>query len=288
VKKLKPVYLVKRMTSVKNENVLERYGLTNYEFAAYKTLLHRGACDAKDLSDRSKVPTGRIYDVTGSLENKGLIDIQKFSRPKLYSPVDPSTAMQTLLTQKKEELETLTENALLVEDELQTYHRRTPKESLFWKIGIGEEALDRFNTRLREAQKEILFYGEFFETRPHLHANEIKQELETFVDLQERGVTLKILMGLRDSESMQEMMELTLPFMERLDVDKMEAKLTKTITNPFVVMDNEKVLIKIKNPADLTEYFASIYVWQQKFATELSLKFHEMWSIAKDFSIENL
>ncbi|MHA1975841.1 MAG: TrmB family transcriptional regulator [Candidatus Hodarchaeales archaeon] len=276
------------MTLAENENVLERYGLTNYEFAAYKTLLHRGACDAKGLSDHSKVPTGRIYDVTGSLESKGLIEIQKYSRPKLYSPVEPSIAMKNLLERKKEEFEILTENALVVEDELKTYHRTAPSESLFWKIGIGEEAIDRFNARLKETQNEILFYGEFFETKPHLHTKEIQQELEAFVELQERGVTLKILMGLRDSESMQQMMELTLPFMDRLDVDKMEAKLTRTITNPFVVMDNEKVLIKIKNPANLAEYFASIYVWQQKFATELSLKFQEMWSMAEEFSLENL
>jgi sugar-specific transcriptional regulator TrmB len=103
------------MTSVENENVLEKYGLTNYEFAAYKTLLHRGACDAKKLSDSSKVPTGRIYDVTGSLESKGLIDIQKYSRPKLYSPIDPSTGLKNLLDRKKEELETLTENAFSID-----------------------------------------------------------------------------------------------------------------------------------------------------------------------------
>jgi sugar-specific transcriptional regulator TrmB len=286
--KLLAVYLVIKMTSAAKKNILERYGLTNYEFAAYKTLLHRGACDAKDLSDHSKVPTGRIYDITGSLENKGLIDIQRFSRPKLYSPVDPSIAMRNLLERKKEELEILTENALIVEDELKIYHRSTPSESLFWKIGIGEEALSRFNTRLREAQKEILFYGEFYETSPQMHAKEIQQEIEAFVELQERGVTLKILMGLRDAESMEQMMELTLPYMDRLDVDKMESKLTKTITNPFVIMDNEKVLIKIKNPANLVEYFASIYVWQRKFASELSLKFQEMWNKATEFSLENI
>jgi sugar-specific transcriptional regulator TrmB len=177
--------------------------------------------------------------VTGSLENKGLIDIQKYSRPKLYSPVDPSIAMKSLLERKKVELETLTENALVIEDELKTYHRKTPSESLFWKIGIEDEALVSFNTRLREAQSVVLFYGEFYETKPHMHTKEILEELETFVELQERKVTLKLLLGLRDAESMQQMMELTLPFMDRLDVDKMEAKLTKTITNPFVVMDKQ-------------------------------------------------
>ncbi|MFW9992525.1 MAG: TrmB family transcriptional regulator [Candidatus Odinarchaeota archaeon] len=276
------------MTSAGNENILERYGLTNYEFAVYKTLLHQGACDAKELSDNSKVPTGRIYDVAASLESKGLIEIQKYSRPKLYSPVDPSIAMKNLLERKKDELETLTENALVVEDELKAYHRTTPSESLFWKIGIGGEAIDRYNARLKETRNEILFYGEFFETRPSVYAKEILEELDTFAELQERGVTLKILMGLKDSESLQELMELILPFLDRLDFDKMEVKLTKTITNPFVVMDGEKVLIKIKNPANLAEYFASIYVWQRKFATELSLKFQEMWSKSEEFSLENL
>ena len=287
MKKLNQVYLVSKMTLI-DENILERYGLTNYEFAAYKTLLHHGVCDAKELSEKSKVPTGRIYDVTGSLESKGLIEIQKYSRPKLYSPINPSMAIKSLLERKKLELEVLTDNALIVEDELKTFHRITPRESLFWKIGVGEEALESFNDRLREGQTEVLFYGEFYETKPHMHAKEILQELETFIELQERGVNLKILMALRDAESMQQMMELILPFMDRLDFDKMEARLTKTVTNPFVVLDDEKVLIKIKNPSNLVEYFASIYVWQRKFAKELSFKFKEMWNRAEDFSLENL
>ncbi|UCG04230.1 MAG: TrmB family transcriptional regulator [Candidatus Heimdallarchaeota archaeon] len=277
------------MTSVENENILERYGLTNYEFTAYKTLLHRGACDAKELSDKSKVPMGRIYDVTDLLENKGLIDIQKYSRPKLYSPVDPSIAMKKLLERKKEELETLTENALVIEDELKRYHRTTPRESLFWKIGIGKEAIDRWNTRLKEAQKEILYYGEFFETQPQIHAQEIQEEAEIFADLQERGVKIQMLLGTKNMvETMQEMLELVFPFLDRLDFDEMPVKFTETITNPFVIMDGEKVIIKIKNPANLAEYFTSIYVWQHKFATELSLKFQEMWNIAEEFSLENL
>ena len=275
------------MTVVQNENALERYGLTNYEFSAYKTLLRRGACDAKELSDNSKVPTGRIYDVTASLESKGLIDIQRYSRPKLYSPVDPSIAMKNLLEMKKEELEILIENALVIEDELKKYHSTTPSESLFWKIGLGEEAIDRWNSRLKEAHNEILYYGEFFETQPNIHAQEIQEEAEIFIELQKRGVKIRMLLGTKNmAETMQEMLELIFPFLDRLDLDKIPVKFTKTITNPFVVMDSEKVLMKIKNPANLEEYFASIYVWQRKFATELSAKYEEMWSKSEEFSLE--
>ncbi|MFX0090590.1 MAG: helix-turn-helix domain-containing protein, partial [Candidatus Hodarchaeota archaeon] len=41
---------------------LERYDLTNYEIKAFLTLLTNGICDARKLSDESKVPYGRIYD----------------------------------------------------------------------------------------------------------------------------------------------------------------------------------------------------------------------------------
>ncbi len=285
MKKLKTVYLVKGMTTIQDENILERYGLTTYEFAAYRTLLHRGACDAKDLSENSKVPTGRIYDVTASLESKGLIDIQD-SRPKVYVPVDPSNAIKSLLERKKEELETLTEQALIVEDELKKFHQKTPSESLFWKIGIGPETIGKFNDRLHETQNCFLFYSEFFETKPHMHSQEILEEAEIFIDLQKRGVPLKILIGTKDiSETMQQMLELLSPILHRLDFDKMQIKFTETITVPFVVIDDEKVVLKIKNPANLEEFFASIYIWQRKFATELSAKFYEMWNQAKDFSL---
>ncbi|MFW9779534.1 MAG: TrmB family transcriptional regulator [Candidatus Heimdallarchaeota archaeon] len=273
------------MSSAQNENILERYGLTNYEFAVFSTLLRRGACDAKNLSERSKVPTGRIYDVTASLESKGLIDIQKYSRPKLYSPVGPSKAIRNLLERKKLELEALTEQALLVEEELKKQHRMTPHESLFWKIGIGHETIGKFNDRLLETQNSFLFYSEFFETKPHMHTQEILEEAEVFIELQKRGVPLKLLIGTKDkAETMQEMLELLSPLLHRLDFDKMEVKFTETITVPFVVIDDEKVVLKIKNPANLKEFFASIYIWQRKFAIELAVKFEEMWNHASEFS----
>jgi len=119
-----------------------------------------------------------------------------------------------------------------------------------------------------------------------MHSQEILEEAEIFIDLQKRGVPLKILIGTKDiSETMQQMLELLSPILHRLDFDKMQIKFTETITVPFVVIDDEKVVLKIKNPANLEEFFASIYIWQRKFATELSVKFYEMWNQAKDFSL---
>jgi len=43
-----------------------------------------------------------------------------------------------------------------------------------------------------------------------------------------------------------------------------------------------RVLLKISNPVNPSEYFAAIYVWQKTFATELQKKFHQMWEEAEE------
>jgi len=46
-----------------NPDELEMFGLSNYESRAYLSLLQQGLSTAREISDVSKIPFGRIYDV---------------------------------------------------------------------------------------------------------------------------------------------------------------------------------------------------------------------------------
>ncbi|MFV2016838.1 MAG: helix-turn-helix domain-containing protein, partial [Candidatus Heimdallarchaeota archaeon] len=59
---------------------LEMFGLTNYEAKTYFNMLPLGLTKAKDISNISNIPFGRIYEVLTSLEHKGLLKKQD-SRP---------------------------------------------------------------------------------------------------------------------------------------------------------------------------------------------------------------
>ena len=62
---------------------LEKIGLTSYEIKTYTALLKGGELNASELSQNSGVPYSKIYEVLGTLEEKGWIGSDD-SRPTKY------------------------------------------------------------------------------------------------------------------------------------------------------------------------------------------------------------
>tara|TARA_B100000378_G_scaffold1515_1_gene1347 strand:+ start:211 stop:510 length:300 start_codon:yes stop_codon:yes gene_type:complete len=62
---------------------LEKIGLTSYETKTYTSLLKNGELTASDLSTKSGVPYSKIYEVLGTLEEKGWIGSDD-GRPTKY------------------------------------------------------------------------------------------------------------------------------------------------------------------------------------------------------------
>ena len=80
--------------SDKTRKALERIGLTSYEIKTYSALLKTGQINASDLSQKSGVPYSKIYEVLGTLEEKGWIGSDD-SRPTQYFAKSPATAIET-------------------------------------------------------------------------------------------------------------------------------------------------------------------------------------------------
>ncbi len=74
-------------------------GLNDYEARAYLELLRSGPMRAPELARRSRVPTGRIYDVLKSLEAKGLV----VKSDTHYRAVDPRIALEAYSARLLEE-----------------------------------------------------------------------------------------------------------------------------------------------------------------------------------------
>ena len=60
---------------------LKNANLTTYEINVYITLLNSSTLTAREISIKSNVPYGRIYDILEELKSKGMIDIFE-TRPK--------------------------------------------------------------------------------------------------------------------------------------------------------------------------------------------------------------
>ena len=96
---------------------LIRLGLTSYEAKAYVALLRRDSSTAAELARLAGVPRQRIYDVVGTLVEKGLASSRPGQVVK-YAPTAPDVAVAHLLDGHRRQLDELERDAERVVAEL--------------------------------------------------------------------------------------------------------------------------------------------------------------------------
>ncbi len=237
---------------------LEDLGLTGYEAKTYYSLLSTGLSEAKVICNHSGVPWGRIYDVLNSLEGKGLVESQS-SRPKQFLPVEPRVALENLLKLKNREIEVLTDKATRIEYELNELYQKPPQESMFWNVTMGQDMAKAILEKIAEVKDELLLYLGLTEALPGLTDKEQQHFLNILDDLVNNKVKIKVLIGINDVEKQEELLAYMMRYIGLQG--KVEVKITSIITSCFDIMDKEKAFVKIPNPINPKEYFASIYIW---------------------------
>ena len=90
---------------------LKEFGLTDYETRAFIALIQHGISSAKELSDRTKIPYSRIYDVLVNLENIGWVKVIS-GRPMKYQAERPAFVVKLAKKQIEEKYQRI-EHALL-------------------------------------------------------------------------------------------------------------------------------------------------------------------------------
>jgi sugar-specific transcriptional regulator TrmB len=96
---------------------LVRLGLTTYEARAYTALIGRQSFTAAQVSRIAGLPRQRIYDVLGSLVEKGLASTRPGSVVK-YAAVAPALAIERLIAAHRSQLASLEREATSLVDEL--------------------------------------------------------------------------------------------------------------------------------------------------------------------------
>jgi len=133
---------------------LQEFGLTDYEIRSYTSLLEIGPATANELSEASGVPYSKIYEVLGSLEKKGWVEMEH-GRPSKYYPKPPSVATEIARSQLENTLKT---NETLILGELQPlYEKKGVRERPdIWIVRGNFNVLARIRETLEHVQKEIL------------------------------------------------------------------------------------------------------------------------------------
>jgi len=150
-------------------------GFSEYEAKAYRALVELGNANAREISGKSGVPQGKIYQVLHRLVDRGFAQIQEGS-PVYFYAEDPVGAVLTL----KHEMNAGIDN--LVQDFMSARPEDT-EMAPFLAIRSNWGILNRLKSLIRNAERQIVIYA-------------IKPELltEVYQDIRraERSVDVRI------------------------------------------------------------------------------------------------
>ena len=259
---------------------LRDLGLSEYEARAYRSLLETGPTTAKELSRASDVPMGRIYDVLNSLETYNLVRSQTASRPKKYVAVEPDTALDRLLDDKRQELEEKAEQYQAIVDDLaDQLEAGDPVDEPFWTAAVGpEETMDLLLERLAAADELGVVVG----SSPVRQLDTIEATeriVDQLVEALERGVDVSLLVQPDLFEHLPQ--EANQEYYERLSpYENYAARASRDITTTFELIDDVEVCIEVPHPLGHEGTFGVIDLKDPEFTRDISEAFADHWSQA--------
>jgi len=132
---------------------LERLGLSNYEARVFIALQKLGVGTAKEVHDLASVPRSQVYGAAESLEERGLIELQR-SNPLRYRPVSLGEARERLTAAIERE----TDHAFGYLEGVRAQHGADEGRGDVWTVR-GRVAVDNRVVELAEGAEERLLYA---------------------------------------------------------------------------------------------------------------------------------
>ncbi|ELY50569.1 TrmB family transcriptional regulator [Natronococcus jeotgali] len=260
---------------------LRDLGLSEYEARAYRALLNTGPTTAKELSRASDVPMGRIYDVLNSIEQYNLVRSQTASRPKKYVAVEPATALDRLLEDKKRELdEKADQYESIVDDLADELDAADPVEEQFWTAAVGpEETIDLLLERLAAADDHIVMVAA--DPVPERDMQAVSEDvLAQLEDALDRGVSVDILMTRDMVDSLSE--KVGARYQSALQSrDDFHVRTNDDVTGSFNIIDGVEICIQVPNPLSSGDAFGMIDLKDPEFAANVHGEFAPRWEEAE-------
>ena len=171
--------------SDKTRKALERIGLTSYEIRTFSVLLKSGELTASDLSQKSGVPYSKIYEVLGTLEEKGWIGSDD-SRPTKYFAKSPATGLET--TKQRMEGEFSQDKSVILNELVPLYEKSgTSERPDIWVLSGAVNIAAKILEMVESCRSEVMV------ALPEAGQELVRQALPKLRSLHDRGVDITVL-----------------------------------------------------------------------------------------------
>jgi len=252
---------------------LGELGLSSYEEGAYRALLSLGSATARRVSEASGVPTGRVYDVLNGLEARDLARSTD-TEPTTYAAVDPETAVERLLAERRRELDARADRyESIATDVGSELAAEVPTESRFWSAELGDETAVSLCGEVYEAGTDVVrsAMADPYATAPwERYEPEIEPYLETV-----GGASARCLL---DAAMLEAAPPAAWEYVDAAEDCAFRATTDLRVT--FDLVDRERVCLHVPHPLDAGERLGVVDLRDGDLADRLAAWFDDLWAEA--------
>lgn len=258
-------------------------GLSSYEDRAYRGLLDLGPSSATEITQRTQVPKGRIYDVLDSLEARGMVRTQTASRPKQYVAVEPEIAINRVVEAQTRELRSEIDQYEVFGDQLiDQLSSESSVEDRFWTTAIGtDDSVELLYERIDAATEQVVLVADV--ATPALDIVEIAPDaLEHVGDAIDRGVDVSLLAS-------QNLVQQAPPWLietvsqEPFDSGRFSVRTADALYGSFYLIDHDELCFEVADPMEGNDVVGLINLKDPEFAIEMEAQFLDHWERAEPF-----
>jgi sugar-specific transcriptional regulator TrmB len=252
---------------------LTRLGLTSYEAKAYLTLIRRDSFTAAQVARQSGLPRQRIYDVLGSLVQKGLAAARPGTVVK-YAATPPELAIELLLASHRDQLSRMERDAQLMVSDLtpafeEGQEHTDPLEYI--EVLRDRRAInERFAEIQANVKKEILVF-----TKPP-YATPPQENVEGLEVIQSHDARSLYEFSVFDDPAVRRGVQ---RFVEAGE----QARFVPSLPLKLVIVDETIVMFGMEDPVAGSADLTIVVVEHQSLAKVLKTAFDAIWDTGLTF-----
>ena len=274
---------------------LQAASLSTYEINAFLALVQSSQINwltAREISTKSHVPSGRIYEVLDDLRSKGMIEVIE-SRPKKYQSLTLNKALDNLMThqtnENKKKTSFLYQQAKIIETKLYDTNAFIKKEPsrIFYSSVFGTQPIfSLYKKYFNELQSELLLIGFINENTGKIYSDDDNFFFKGIRKVLKRGVCVKALFtfGFDDRPLSDDQENTNKTLFNKINekffkLNHFEMKfIHKKIPTHYDIFDKRRIIFKLQNPIKPWQIFACMDVVDPTLAEELREKFNNLWT----------
>ena len=250
------------------QDELKWAGLSHYESKILE-VLSKERLNVRELSEKSRVPFGKVYSIVKSLKEKEIIK-ETNSRPKLVYVENMSKVVARLIKEKQENEKDVLEKLREIATEID---KDRGEETKFFQIGTSIEDNKKIQMRtFTEAENEVL---QILNIHHKPKSNRESKSLweKEIVEAVEKGVVFRAIYPKKAE------LPGILQKLRKKHPDRFQAKRLDTDFIRCDVVDGKKVLLKLVQQ-DPLQFGGILFIENEKLAENLTKIFNELWEQA--------